>query len=702
MANNTGAGATGAGAAGAGAANNNVDSIYHYIIKKNINGVKKYINSGGNVNELFDNETPLDTAIIFGLENEPDNDYFDIIELLLAAGAKTRLLELTNDKGSTILLISVRYGRTKTVGLLIAAGADVNKENNVNTLTPLLIAIVDQYAEIVELLIAAGVDVNKTDAVGRSPIYVAIHGNIKIIKLLIDSGADVNKATDNGNIPLLYVLVKGDVEKVKLLIAAGADVNKTTNTGLSPLVFVAVRGSKETGVEKNKYIEIIKLLINAGARLYELNAPRKNDFSPEINALITSMEPKWKGFTRSDIERLDTIFDTDIPNDGSPPSAENWSMCPICLSFVFRSDGCKYMRHMCPNIHPDNIFNRKLYNQYKNAEGEIAWCTICNRICSGHRHYKIQPYTTTNPLLEPIIPMPANTFFSSDCRGPEGGGGLPEKLLRFRRFKEYARELQGDINMISKDLAIKTLVEEMWNAPFMRVHEHRLAKIRTNRTFNTSTNNFSPNVAPIVNKEIVYFNAIKPLENIDLIPVIKKAENGAENMVGYASSGNVIFFKHRQPDGSIYNHETKETGIGIESLINTVKDKTKQFAHEQFLFCYMHPECQGIFWPDDIKGIVPDDLYMAYKEKFNRKFGERFGGIAGAGGRNGENGVEERKNMNGGRGRGGRTRGRGIRGGGGIRGGSKDILLPAIDAVCIIARNKIGGKSRKRKNKKSL
>jgi hypothetical protein len=238
----------------------------------------------------------------------------------------------------------------------------------------------------------------------------------------------------------------------------------------------------------------INTIIRNGKSVYQF--AQDNTFIPEINELIidygSRFVPKWEGFTQSDISRLDTIFQTESPM-GRRPDAENYSMCPICLKFVERSEACKYMTHNCSI--EGGYYHKKLYKKFKNSDGKIYWCTICNRICSGHRHYKVQPWDTPEPELVPII-VGVNVF-SGDCRGAEGGGGLPEKLVRFRRFKEYARELQGKIGKKTMDEAINELVEEMWNAPFARINEARRRNILEKKQFNIPTENFTANRATL-------------------------------------------------------------------------------------------------------------------------------------------------------------------------------------------------------------
>lgn len=96
------------------------------------------------------------------------------------------------------------------------------------------------------------------------------------------------------------------------------------------------------------------------------------DFSSEIGELLIPPR-KWKGMTQDDIKYLHTIFDPKDSGTGRAP-AEDWSMCPICLGYTGRQDGCKYMKH---DYRIQQSYDKKLYDRYKDPiYGTISWCTV--------------------------------------------------------------------------------------------------------------------------------------------------------------------------------------------------------------------------------------------------------------------------------------------------------------------------------------
>ena len=161
-----------------------------------------------------------------------------------------------NEEWGTPLLWAAIDNDSTLVDALIAAGADVNRVNNIGA-SPLLWAAMNGNATIVKALIAAGANVNKAGEARRTPLlWAAIHNDSTIVNTLIAAGADVNRVNNIGESPLLWAARLGYLTVVKALIAAGANVNKADEAGRTPLTWAIIHNDST----------IINTLIAAGAK----------------------------------------------------------------------------------------------------------------------------------------------------------------------------------------------------------------------------------------------------------------------------------------------------------------------------------------------------------------------------------------------------------------------------------------------------
>ena len=304
----------------------------------------------------------------------------------------------------------------------------------------------------------------------------------------------------------------------------------------------------------------------------------------------------WKGFTQSDISKFDIVFEE---------QASEYALCPVCLRFVERSEACMYMKHNCTDT--PGFYHKGLYQRFKNKEGYIGWCTICGRISKGHSHYQYSPYTARLVLISGGDP------FEKDCRISSGGGGLPEKLARFRRFREYALELQEDIDSKPKVTALEELVEEVLNAP-LRKEKKLLTKIQEGKKWNINIGNFPKNVVANV---VVNVNA----PNIPFTGKLPTMLNKGRNNVMMMDDVPVLQFEHAQKDGT-----TKTHSVSKETLDGFIEGATTNFGEESFGFCFMYPACNSRLHPQEIHTHIPEELYTNYKKKFNIKFKTMVGG----------------------------------------------------------------------------
>ncbi len=352
-------------------------------------------------------------------------------------------------------------------------------------------------------------------------------------------------------------------------------------------------------------------LINAPTLIPESRQEIRNLL---VNAQQHENDTAWEGWSQSDAQKLDIIF--------SDTGAKNYSVCPVCLKHLVREDGCMYMHHNCSGM--GGYYHKELYLKYKNAHEEIEWCTYCGRICRDHRHFQISPAMGPVPAYAAPTPTTTNVFFLSDCQGANGGGGLPEKIERFRMLRTMARELNEmkETEPLTRITALNTLTEAMWNAPLIP-YKHRSVKLLAKQAWNFNTGAFPPN-APVVATAAAaaaIANIQRPAANRDLKPVLIA---DGWNSVGM-EAGPAIQFVHRRMDGTLNDHAGQ--GIGLESLKDFIKDMNKNFGMEAFGHCWNYGHgCSAYLYPSEVAeaftllGEPNEALVAEYTTKFNQRF----------------------------------------------------------------------------------
>jgi ankyrin repeat protein/beta-lactamase regulating signal transducer with metallopeptidase domain len=258
-------------------ATNTVEALtpLHYAARRGSKQtVELLLSKGADVNaKSREGRTPLLEAMA-----SPSSDCRDVVELLVARGAKAPALHLAAylgdiervekclqednninlraDDGSTALHASVCSDRKDIVEFLISKGANVDAKD-AHCVTPLYYAATHKYEDIADLLLANGADVDAKNKDGYyTLLYYAMWDHSKdAIKLLISKGANVNAKDDAGYTPLVYAIWENDKDMVELLIGKGADVNTEDNEGLTPYYWAFMEGRKD----------LVELLTSKGA-----------------------------------------------------------------------------------------------------------------------------------------------------------------------------------------------------------------------------------------------------------------------------------------------------------------------------------------------------------------------------------------------------------------------------------------------------
>ncbi|XP_032117503.1 nuclear factor NF-kappa-B p105 subunit isoform X3 [Sapajus apella] len=166
-------------------------------------------------NDLY--QTPLHLAVITKQE--------DVVEDLLRAGADLSLLDRF---GNSVLHLAAKEGNDKVLSILLKhkKAALLLDHPNGDGLNAIHLAMMSNSLPCLLLLVAAGANVNAQEQKsGRTALHLAVeHDNISLAGcLLLEGDAHVDSTTYDGTTPLHIAAGRGSTRLAALLKAAGAD-----------------------------------------------------------------------------------------------------------------------------------------------------------------------------------------------------------------------------------------------------------------------------------------------------------------------------------------------------------------------------------------------------------------------------------------------------------------------------------------------
>lgn len=555
-----------------------------------------------NLNEPYD-KTRGTTYLMKAAAKSTD---INVAKLLVEKGAD---INVKDKIGGNALHYAAMYNTLDMVKFFIEKGVDVNSETNDKEI-PLHLAITSRENSIVPYLIEKGADVNRKDINGDTPLVKAIDmaaSNLEryarafdIIQLLVGKGADVNTKDADDVTPLIMAskLIYGAI--AIYLIENGANLNDQSTSGRTALI-VAVLSNR---------VETVKTLLEKGADRSLKTTEGKSALdlatTDELRNLVkpeVESNEMFKGFTKSDIVLLNRIFEA--PSD--------ISVCPICLEFAERTDGCMYMTHTCRKPH------KELFAKYS-LGGKVEWCTLCGRVSKGHKHLEYAPPDAPRPGFAPIQPTETGDFrfFDKDCKA-SGGGGHEEKVRRFNRMLHYACELQTEVGKISETEGRKKLIAETWKGA--DIHTQNVPKILEQKKFDFPCE-FPEDTTPVADVEMEYPDIPKPA-GLQPNPIEHNApDDNTCYIIGEPHDDpprSVFQFIHKQPDGTTWEH--KDEYICWEDLETLIRSKPMNGL------CPINPgKCKGKIYPEELKGIVSAEFYEVYRKNFNKANAAKTGG----------------------------------------------------------------------------
>ncbi len=152
------------------------------------------------------------------------------IEKLLARGFDPNT---PNEKGVAGILVALQSEAPKSAMLLAQSPqTSVNVQNQLGE-TPLMLAAINNQLDLAKVLIARGADVNRE---GWTPLhYAAAKGHREMMRLLLENDAYLDSESANGTTPLMMAAFSNSPLAVKLLLEEGADPTIVNHANASAL-----------------------------------------------------------------------------------------------------------------------------------------------------------------------------------------------------------------------------------------------------------------------------------------------------------------------------------------------------------------------------------------------------------------------------------------------------------------------------------
>ncbi|MHB0924959.1 MAG: ankyrin repeat domain-containing protein [Gallionellaceae bacterium] len=215
------------------------------VLKGNIEGAKRLIAAGANVNHVSNYGVPL-------LRGAVDTQNIEMVKTLLAAEAKVNAADSFGDQ-------------------------------------PIHSAAISGNIELVKVLLAAGSKIDAKGKKGKQPLHDAVQsGNAELVKLLLAAGASVEAVDKEGNTSYSYINVGGvgNPEAVKqVLLAAGAKEVPNRMDKLKPVWLEHIGPQLSLGVSDKLMLKrhyIVKYIVKCETgKIYSVEKTATAGNSPE-------------------------------------------------------------------------------------------------------------------------------------------------------------------------------------------------------------------------------------------------------------------------------------------------------------------------------------------------------------------------------------------------------------------------------------
>ncbi|XP_064454879.1 serine/threonine-protein phosphatase 6 regulatory ankyrin repeat subunit B-like [Ornithodoros turicata] len=346
-----------------------------------------------------DNVTPLHLAVTRGHE--------EVAVMLLKAGS--RVNSKNSDKSSTLHIAASR-GYTGIVKKLLQHGAMVDVPD-ASERTPLLVAVSRGHAEVVKVLLDYHANANIEEIHGYTPLseavwrrdvalvrllldagakvphgqhllhYAVAHGVTSLASLLLERGASVNVRDALGNTPMHLAIRNKHPEMLQEFFRSGGDVNITNGlSGLSLLHEVVLELQEEN---LSMFRTILNVLLSYGCEM-NCESFTKGD-TPLFRALLTNKVLFAEELIRegSDVNS-GNVYSCDIDNMWLAKRSKNLSLVQMIFYAGYDMQrtplSCTVPERLAGSLQSDNI-ERWLAFVKRNP---MSLCSFCRIVLRRH------------------------------------------------------------------------------------------------------------------------------------------------------------------------------------------------------------------------------------------------------------------------------------------------------------------------------
>jgi hypothetical protein len=321
------------------------------------------------------------------------------------------------------------------------------------------------------------------------------------------------------------------------------------------------------------------------------------EYMDRIAGVAPRPKPKWAGYSKADVELFTSFF--------NPETRNNVSVCPICLGYADRTDGCMYMSHVCdPEARHD-----ELYKLYSDDHDKIEWCTICGRITGHHKHFTLNLPDEKRPAYVPFQATDMIEHFQNDCKSV-GGGGSEEKFRRLEKLLNYACQLQEEVGKGDAKEVRKELIEEVWKSALLK--DRTVLKKFEKGKFDFPCE-FPEDAAPN-QPERVYPDIPVPA---GVVPPVKHEtpDNACLTELGEHDDHRPVYqFIHEnwKHEGEYICGPDLEAGLKVNAFTG---------------LCPINPDkCKSRLYPVELTNLVSPQYLEDYRKLFNKQFAVQAGG----------------------------------------------------------------------------